>query len=173
MKLYQLISTYTTYRKALGEKFKTNEKYLNAFCKSLGPETSVNSISKDMMNNFLYGQSQTVTSGWFVKYSALKGLFQYALTREYIMEVPLPTIIPKRPTGLIPYIYSQEELNRLFKTALTYQKNKSKIDPFMIRMLFVLTYTLGLRIHETLSVKLGDIDIKESVVTINDSKFYK
>jgi site-specific recombinase XerD len=173
MKLYQLISTYTAYRKALGEKFKTNETYLNAFSKSLGTETPVNSISKEMVNNFLYGGSKTVTSGWFVKYSALKGLFHYALTREYILEIPLPAIIPKRPSGLIPYIYSQEELKQLFETALTYQKNKSKIDPFMVRMVFLLTYTLGLRIHETLSVKLGDINVKESVVTINDSKFYK
>lgn len=173
MKLHQLIGTYTAYRKALGEKFKTNESYLNAFCKSLGAETPVKSISKEMVYNFLYGQSQTVTSGWFVKYSALKGFFQYALTREYITETPLPTIIPKRPPGLIPYIYSQEELKRLFETALTYQKNKCKINPFMIRMVLMFTYTLGLRIHETLFVRLGDIDMKESVITINDSKFYK
>ncbi|MEJ7736871.1 MAG: tyrosine-type recombinase/integrase [Chitinophagaceae bacterium] len=43
----------------------------------------------------------------------------------------------------------------------------------MVRMSLVLTYTLGLRIHETLSITLGDIDMYNLVITIQQSKFYK
>jgi hypothetical protein len=37
MKLDQLITQYINYRKSLGEKFKTNEVYLKAFCKLVEP----------------------------------------------------------------------------------------------------------------------------------------
>ncbi|MDB5153860.1 MAG: Site-specific recombinase XerD [Mucilaginibacter sp.] len=173
MKLGQLIDQYVSYRKALGEKFKTNNAYLRAFCRAIGPGTPVISISEKMVHRYLYGESETVTTGWFVKHTALLGFYRYALSRNYITEIPLPNILPKRPQGRTPYIYSQQELKLLFDNASTYQKNKSHIDPYMVRMSLVLTYTLGLRIHETLSITLGDIDINNMVITIQQSKFYK
>jgi site-specific recombinase XerD len=173
MKLYQLINQYVSYRKALGEKFKTNESYLKSFCRDIGSKTPIKSVKKETVQQFLYGKSEIVTSGWFGKYSSLLGLYQYAISRNYVTEIPLPKILPKRPQGLIPYIYTQQELKLLFDTALIYQKNKSHIDPYMVRMSLVLTYTLGLRIHETLSITLGDVDMGNLVITIQQSKFYK
>jgi site-specific recombinase XerD len=173
MKLYQLINQYVNYRKSLGEKFKTNETYLKAFCRAMGPETSIRSITEEMVHRYLYNGSETVTTGWFVKHSALLGLYQYAISRDYAAEIPLPKILPKRPQGLIPYIYSQQELKILFDGALTYQRNKSHIEPYMVRMALMLTYTLGLRVHETLSITLGDIDMDNLIITIQQSKFYK
>lgn len=173
MKLYQLINQYVAYRKALGEKFKTNETYLKAFCRAIGAETSIGSITEKMMHQFLYGKSETVTAGWFIKHSAVLGMYQYAISRSYVKETPLPKILPKRPQGLIPYIYSQQQLKVLFDNALTYQKNKSHIEPYMVRTSLVLIYTLGLRVHEALAITLGDIDMDNLVITIQQSKFYK
>lgn len=173
MKLYQLINQYVSYRKALGEKFKTNETCLKAFCRAIGSKTTIRSVKKEMVQQFLYGKSEMVTTGWFVKHSALLGLYQYAISRNYVTEIPLPKTLPKRPQGLIPYIYSQQELKLLFDSALTYQRNKSHIEPYMVRMSLVLTYTLGLRIHETLSIILDDVDMDNLVITIRQSKFYK
>ena len=34
----------------------------------------------------------------------------------------------------------------------------------MVRVVLILTYALGLRIHETLSVRLGDIDLDNLVI---------
>jgi len=173
MKIHQLIDQYVRYRRSLGEKFKTNETCLKAFCSAVGQETHIRTITERMTHRFLYGQSTTVTTGWFVKHTALLGLYQYAVARNYITAIPLPKTLPKRPPGLIPYIYSQQELKLLFDGALTYQKNKSHIQPFVIRIFLILTYTLGLRVHETLSITLGDMDMDNQVITIQQSKFYK
>ena len=173
MKLCVLINQYVSYRKALGEKFKTNEACLNAFCKAIGAETPVTSITEEMTYRYLYGGSDAVTTGWFVKHTALLGLYQYATSRNYTIAIPLPKMLPKRPQGLVPYIYSQRELRLLFDGALTYQKNKSRIEPYMVRIALILTYTLGLRVHETLSITLNDLDMENLVVTIQQSKFYK
>jgi site-specific recombinase XerD len=173
MKIHQLIEQYVLYRRSLGEKFKTNETCLKAFCSTVGPEMHIRAITEQMAHRYLYGKSKTITTGWFVKHSALLGFYQYALTRNYVTEIPLPKTLPKRPPGLIPYIYSQQELKLLFDGALTYQKNKSHIAPYAIRIFLILTYTLGLRVHETLSITLGDLDMDNQVITIQQSKFYK
>ncbi len=173
MKIHQLIEQYVRYRRSLGEKFKTNETCLKAFCSTVGPETHIRAITEQMAHRYLYGKSKTVTTGWFVKHSALLGFYQYSLTRNYVTEIPLPKTLPKRPPGLIPYIYSQQELKLLFDGALAYQKIRSHIEPFAIRIFLMLTYTLGLRVHETLSITLGDMDMDNQVITIQQSKFYK
>lgn len=173
MKLEQLILQYIGYRKSLGEKFKTNETYLKAFCKAMGPSKHIKIITKKKVNNFLYGSSPTITSGWFIKHTALLGFYKYALARGYVTQIPLPHALPKRPPPFVPYIYSTSELKLLFDAALTYQINKSFIAPYMVRTTLILTYALGLRIHETLSVTLNDIDLDNSVITIHQSKFYQ
>lgn len=173
MKLEQLILQYIGYRKSLGEKFKTNETYLKAFCKTIGPSRHIKAVDEKRVNNFLYGSSATITSGWFIKHSALLGFYKYALARNYVTQIPLPDILPKRPPPFVPYIYSNAELKRLFDTALTYQVNRSHIAPFMVRTVLIITYGLGLRIHETLSVTLNDIDMNNQVITIQQTKFYK
>jgi integrase len=173
MKLQKLITQYVNYRKSLGEKFKTNETYLKSFYTMMGASIDVQAITEDMVDIFLYGDSNTITSGWFVKHSALFGFYRYALTRGYVSKIPLPKELPKRPQSFVPYIYSSDELKRLFDTALIYQKNKSYVKPYMIRIILIFTYALGLRLHETLSVRLSDINMKERTVTIQQSKFYK
>jgi site-specific recombinase XerD len=173
MKINQLITQYVRYRKSLGEKFKTNETCLKAFCSAIGPERPIKSITAGMAHRFLYGKFDAVTTGWFVKHTALLGLYQYAISRNYVAATPLPKTLPKRPQGLIPYIYSPRELKLLFDGALSYQTNKSHVEPYMVRISLILTYTLGLRVHETLSITLGDLDMDNLVITIQQSKFYK
>ena len=173
MKLDQLILQYIGYRKSLGEKFKTNEAYLKAFCKTIGPSSHIRAVNKKRVNNFLYGSSATITSGWFIKHSALLGFYKYAFARKYVTQIPLPDILPKRPPPFVPYIYSNAELKRLFDTALTYQVNRSHIAPFMVQTVLIITYGLGLRIHETLSISLSDIELDNQVITIQQTKFYQ
>lgn len=173
MKLDQLINQYIHYRKSLGEKFTTNEKRLKAFCRSVDSSMRIDSITEKQINHFLYGSSTIITPGWFIKHTALLGLYQYALARYYVTEIPLPRILPKRPPPLVPYIYSRRELKLIFDTALTYSINSSHNSPYTVRAILVLTYMLGLRIHETLSICLSDIDMNNSVITIQKSKFYK
>ncbi len=169
MQLNQLIDQYIDYRKSLGEKFKNNEGYLKTFCKIISPLTTIEDITEEMINDFLYGDEEIVTSSWFIKHTALLGFYQYAVSRNYAVEIPLPKILPKRLQPFIPYIYSRVEMKCLFDAALTYQKNKSHVAPQMVHAVLILTYALGLRSHETLSIALGDIDLTTSVITIRQS----
>ena len=52
---------------------------------------------------------------WFSKLSCLRCFFRYAMSRGYVTTAPLPTVMPKRPPAFVPYIYTREELCRLFQ----------------------------------------------------------
>jgi len=168
-----LVETYIAYRRSLGEKFVTNARELQMFVNYAGLKCDVCTIDRSLCESFLLHPKGKVTANWFCKHTALKGFFQWAVVRGHIAKSPLPEELPRRPEHIRPYVYSDDELRSLFRCALTYQKNKSAIYPECVREILVLTYLLGLRIHETLGLKMDDIDLDNQIVTIDDSKFYK
>lgn len=172
MKINDLIISYIEYRQALGEKFQTNSRYLKAFSKAVGGQRDIQTISSTEVSHFLYGTGP-VTSAWFIKNTALAGFYQYAVSRGFLDHSPMPLDIPKRPPAFIPYIYTRAELKLLFKSALTYQKNRSYIQPCMVRMLLIILYSTGLRLSEALSLPLENIDLSELTIKVEETKFYK
>ena len=105
MILQELIKQYIDYRRALGTKFRGNGFYLRSFCKMIGSDTSVESVGSVAVSHFIYGESQRITTGWFRRYNALKGLFQYAKARGYVQKIPLQKELPKHTTDFTPYIF--------------------------------------------------------------------
>ena len=172
MKLKQLIEKYIAHRRTMGEKFKSNAVTLKAFYRAVGENCLASKLPRKKVLAFLYNQNQ-ITTGWFIKYADLRGFYDYALCRGYIKHCPLPKELPKRPLGLVPYIYSVQELRLLFDTALIYQKNKSLVEPYVIKVLLQLLYATGLRLSEALSLTIDDIDMSEMIITILETKFYK
>lgn len=172
MKLSNIIQKYIDYGKALGKKFSHHERHLKALEKFVGKNASINDISSEKISEFLYGNTE-VTLLWFSKYSVLKVFYDYALSRGYIKDSPLPIVLPKKPRVFIPYIYSRIELKKIFSTALTYQIRRSHVQPFMIYSLLILLYVTGMRIGEALGLTLADVDLTQSVITVKESKFNK
>lgn len=173
MRISDLISQYVAYRRSLGEKFKTNASVLNHFGKYVGEFAEMESLTKEKVTEYLYSGQETVTATWFCRYGAMKGFLSWCLSRGHTDKWLLTDTMPKRPEHIVPYIYSNEELKRIFDSALTYQKNRSVVYPECVRAILMTTYFLGLRIHETISLKMRDINLNENYVHIRESKFYK
>ena len=173
MRVKEMTESYIVYRKSLGEKYITGATMLRCFAKHVGEDKDAREIDLDTCVSFLYGNEHKVTQSWFLRYSALKWLFGWAVVRGYMTEIPLPEEQPRRLEHMTPYIYSKAELRKMFDTALTYQKNRSRIPPECIQMILKVTYFLGLRIHETVSLTVDDIDMREGHAVIRESKFNK
>lgn len=173
MRIKEMTEAYIAYRRSIGEKYKTGATMLRCFAKHMGETTDSMEISVDTCTAFLYGQEMNVTPSWFLRYSALKWMFDWAVVRGYMCSVPLPEEKPKALEHMRPYIYTKTELRALFAAALTYQKNRSKTPPECIQMMLKLTYCLGLRIHETAALRIKDIDMEGRYALVRESKFYK
>ena len=173
MKVKECVEAYIAYRRAIGEKYVTGATMLRSFAKHVGEEMDTMEIRLDACMSFLYGKEGIVTQSWFLRYSALKWLFGWAVVRGYMADIPLPEEKPRRLEHMTPYIYSRTELKRLFDAALTYQRNRSKTPPECMQVILKVTYLLGLRIHETVSLKLKDLDLQQCQAIIRESKFNK
>lgn len=174
MKLRDVVEKYLSYRRSLGEKCTTKTHILNQYCSYMGNDFDFSGITEYMNMQYLYMKGNTVTPGWFVKFSALKGLFQWAYPRNYISAIPLPVDLPKNPGCNSPYVYTHEELKKLFYISETFKTNAScKLYNRCISTFLKLTYVLALRPHETISLKMKDLNMEENYVLINESKFFK
>ena len=86
---------------------------------------------------------------------------------------PLPTAVPKQPPPFIPYIYSQEELRRLFQAAKLQQGRRTCLAPITLHTFLLSLYGAGLRLREAINLNRADVDLANSVLTIRRSKFGK
>ena len=115
--------------------------------------------------------SGPVTRSWHRKHEVLRGFYRFARARGCIAASPLPTIIPQA-TQFVPHVFSQEELRRLLAITRCCQNLRSKLQPYTLRMLILLSYGTGLRISEALSLTLADVDLSARILTIRESKFF-
>lgn len=173
MTLNEMINQYICYRKSLGAKYITNARQLRQFVKFIGNDCSPSDITEEQTTAFMLHPTNTVTRKWFTRHSDLNGLFNWAIARGIITKTPLTNVVPQQPTVIKPYIYSNDELKRMFNAALHYQQKPSKTYPECMRMLLQITYFLGLRLHEALHLRIGDVNLDESYALIRETKFYK
>jgi site-specific recombinase XerD len=172
MKLQHLIERYIDYRETLGERFKSRANTLRAFGRAIGPRTKIADVRTEQVDAFLTGTGP-ITSAWHIKHSTLLGFFRYATSRGYAAEIPLPTVLPKRPPRFVPYIYSRDELRRILDATGSYQRQRSPMEPITVRTIVLLLYGAGLRVSEVIRLDQKDVDLRHSVLTVRLSKFHK
>ena len=172
MNLHDLVTSYVDFRRTLGEKCLTNEALLRSFCRTVGSETQITRIRAKNIEAFLAGTGP-ITNAWHIKYSALKGFFQFAVSRGRLDHIPLPKELPKRLQTLVPYIYSREELRRLLDATLSFQHFPKPIEPPTVRAIVLAAYGAGLRRQEVLDLSLADADLPNRLLAIRCTKFFK
>ena len=171
MRLTEAVQDYVVLKQSMGSRFRTEATILKAFCKASG-DVAITEVKPQQVASYLAGRGP-VTRYWHRKFEALSGFYRFALGRGYVAYSPLPTTIPKRPQPFRPYIFTEEELRRLFKAAGEFGSPRTALSGATLRPLLVLLYGAGLRISEALALTLGDVDLGASVLTIRQSKFYK
>jgi site-specific recombinase XerD len=172
MKLTQLVAQYVEFRKGMGQAFGSDEGILRAFSRAVGDGRHICHVGEGEVAAFLAGHGY-VTRNWHRKYTALRGFFHYALSRGHLLASPLPTTVPKQPERFVPYIYSIDELRRLLDGTASCQRQPNLLAPDTFRTILLLLYGAALRVSEALSLTLADVDLREAVLTIRDTKFYK
>ena len=172
MKLAELIVQYVALRRNLGEKFERDAKLLQSFARMIGETVDISEVQAGQVKAFLDG-SGPITRFWHMKYTALRGFYRYATSRGYVAGSPLPTILPKEPERFVPYIYSVEDLRRLLDGTARSQKQRIQMEPHTFRTILLTLYGAALREGECLSLELCDVDLRESLLIIRDTKFYK
>jgi site-specific recombinase XerD len=172
MKLSGIVSLYVDHKRALGQRFRSEEAVLRSFCKAVG-HGPIATVDEETVLAFLNG-SGPVTVSWEKRHRVLSGLYRFAQTRGLANSSPLPPTIPK-PTvpAFVPYIYSHEELQRLLDAVPAACAGRTLLEEEVLRTFILLLYGAGLRIGEALRLTLGEVDLTQACLRIRKTKFLK
>ena len=172
MTLREAIDQYIEWRQAHGAKFKTGAAILHLFLKGINGEVDCDAVTNTQVCAFLAGKGP-LTRHRANKYSALAGFYRYAISRGFVSRSPLPDNEPKPPDSAPPYVFSHDELRRLFGAIEVSQNRALQLDADTFRTLLLLLYGAGLRLSEARHLTLPDVDLSTTVLTVRNTKFYK
>jgi len=99
----------------------------------------------------------------------------YRQFAKYLQSVGIPAFIHERPKGessYVPYIFTQEELIRIFEAADNLTEISDSYLPTCIQFPIVLRilYGCGMRLGEVLSLKIPDLDFEREAITVRGAK---
>ena len=172
MTLREAIEQFIAWRKSLGSEFVTQSSELRQFLKQFDGEIGCDDVTVEQVCTYIKGQGP-LTQTRALRYSILNGFYRYAISREFASRAPLPKNEPKRPSAPPPYVYSHDELRRLFEAIDKRARRSPKLDRKTFRTLLLLLYGAGLRVGEARRLRIVDVDFSEDVLTVHRSKFYK
>lgn len=172
MTLQAAVEQYLAWRQARGTSLTSGASVLRLYARSMGANVECDAVGADQANAFLAGTGP-LTRTRAVKRSALNGFYRYALGRGLATHSPLPADEPPEPASAPPYIYSQDELRRLFAAVEPSRRRAAQLDAPTFRTLLLLLYGAGLRHGEARRLKLADVDLSNALLTVRGSKFYQ
>ena len=172
MTLQEAVDRYIEWQRSHGAKFETSADTLLRFTKGIGGEIDCDAVTRSQVLDYLAGNGP-LTRYRHLKYSTLSAFYRYAISRGYAGSSPLPDNEPKPPKSRPPYIYSRDELCRLFSAIETFQPYVVQLDSETMHTLLLLLYGAALRGGEARSLTVDDVDLSTAVLTVRNAKFYK
>jgi site-specific recombinase XerD len=169
MKRHQAVEQYIALKLSLGFRFHAESVILTAFSKAMG-KVNLGQVKPGAVRSYLDGKGP-VTRHWHRKWETLRPFYGFAMARGLARRSPLPTRVPKLDITFTAYIYTQEELKALLQ-AIT-PKRTGGLSPKTVRALLLLLYGAGLRISEALKLEIGDVDLRQNLLCVRQSKFFK
>lgn len=166
-----LLQGYLTEKRMTGFKFKIQGRDLERFDDYFYRNGySGIRLTKPMTDKFIYGIDYEKASTHYRKEILINDFAEFLIRQGYTVYVPPVKSAPEKRCSHIPYIFSNEELKRLFLAIDQYprttQTNRNTIDPVLFRLL----YGSGLRVSEALNLQCKDIDFESGTITILHSK---
>ena len=165
-----LIGTLVAARHAGGYRYDFPERVLRQFaghCRREGYADG--SIVKEAVEEFLYGRhlkASTIRREELI----LRDLAEHARQFGWQAWAPPALTAVKKPRRPPPYVFSDEEIRRLFRVIdtqpLSENSNRALVDPVLFRVF----YGTGLRLSEALNLELRDFDPARATLEIRDGK---
>jgi integrase/recombinase XerD len=112
---------------------------------------------------------------WARRLGSVRGFARYRLAADVRTEVPPLGLLPHRSTRARPYLYSDDEVQRLLDAALKLPTtwHSTPLRPWVFHCLLGLLATTGLRMSEALNLHVADVDLDQAVLTIRGAKLGK
>jgi len=168
------LDSYLAIRSALGFRLQAEGTLLRSFIEFLDSRGELHPIRAQIALEWAYSSSATRGgSGQATRLSMARKFLLHLRATVPETEIPDRGLITyaRRPT---PYIFSEEEIERLIESALTCGPADS-LRPYTLATVIGVLAATGLRVGEAIRLKDDDVKLHElpSRLVIRETKFHK
>lgn len=174
--LAPVVSALIEEKKALGFKYEAEIWDLKAIDQlAIKTELIEVTLSKEFVQEFIRKKPNEKEINVTGRIGAIRVLAEYMIRKGYQAYV-----VPPLPSGsynreFVPYIFTEEEVSRLFRVIDDYADSPSLDGQYYPQrkkysVIFRILYSTGMRIGEVLNLKVKDIDFKNQTFTIKQAK---
>lgn len=166
------VKDYLNYRRSLGFQLKSEERVLINFANYAENKDHKGHLTIKLAVEWALSSKSKKNLTHARRMEVLRPFAQYCSISNSRTEIPGTKMFGKAHRRQTPYIFSNHEISHLL-SATRFLIPQDGLRPISFRYLFSLLYTTGLRVSEALNLKITDIDWKNGVLKINQTKFKK
>lgn len=169
--LRKAMEEYLAIRRSLGFKLIKVEATLRNFVAFTEKEVASH-VSIDLALRWLKASTAKESATLADNLNTVRRFAIWRSVADARTEIPPKNLLPCRYHRNPPYIYSDEEIEKIVRSARNLPSAVG-LKGLTYATLFGLLATTGMRISEVLALDREDVDLKERIVIIRKSKFRK
>lgn len=160
---------YLVTRRAMGYKLGEQGRLLRQFVACL-EEQGAEHLTVAQAVSWATQPRDGARTWWAFRLGVVRPFARYLSTLDPATEVPPAGLIPEPCHRIVPYIYSDDDIDRVL-TAADRLPMEHRADTY--RTLISLVAVTGMRVGEAVRLDREDVDLDEGLLTIRNSKFGK
>jgi integrase len=166
-----LADGFIAFKRAQGYKYYSEAKVLSRFCRFADQyQFPAPALTRELVLEWTAPRDGEAKKSRQHRIVCVNQFGKYLKERGYEVQA-LPPPGRRNSEMFTPYIFTHEEISRLFEASdavrpIAQSRNMHKILPVLIRLL----YACGLRISEAVSLRCQDVDLESGILTVRESK---
>jgi len=169
--LGQAIQDYLALRRRLGFKLRDAGLCLVKFAAFMEARDAPH-ITTALALEWIRQSPSVTPAPWAQRLGYVRGFARHHAASDPQTEVPPAGLLPFRPRRARPYLYSDEDIAQLLRSALDLPP-AGGLRPWTYHTLLGLLSVAGLRVGEAIRLMDADVDLQEGLLTIRGTKFGK
>jgi len=167
------VAAYLTNRRSLGRIYEAEEEILCSLRRHLD-KARVADLNQGLFDTWRGTFAHLHPNTRYGHERAAYNFLRYRRRSEPCCFLPDPTTFARRRPHPLPTIIEPDQVIRMLQvTANVRPPSRSPLWPAILRLSIVLLYTAGLRRRELVRLTLGDINARDGVLRICESKYHK
>lgn len=172
-----LCETFIAEKRAVGYRYNTEAKKLSEFSRfTLTFEFPSNVLTEEVVKAWITKQPTDSDRNQYARFSIISQFARYLTRLGYSAYIPDANETGRLHKNFVPYIFTHEEIRAFFTAADAMKRSSRSIAPrrhLIMPVLFRMLYCCGLRVSEATKLLSEDVDLKEGVLTVRESKLGK
>jgi integrase/recombinase XerD len=164
--LHRTLEEYLAMRRNLGFKLRGEGAYLAKFAFFMESRKTSHITTRLALEWALKTPGRQANK----RLTIVREFAKYAAAFDSRTEVPAQNLLFSKTVRPRPYIYSQDEVNRLLEAAWTRHDDQPRGTYYC---LFGLLAVSGLRVGEAIGLQVHDVDLTQGILSIRNTKFGK